>query len=80
MRLPSILNVCVTHRFAVCLLQKFHGLLPFVLFVLLTHLQWRSLLLVFYVLRWESQYLYLLAIVNHYDSKLIKCDTLHDSK
>ncbi|TNN47414.1 hypothetical protein EYF80_042417 [Liparis tanakae] len=37
-------------RFAAGLLQKLHRLLPFVLFVLLTHLEGGSLLLVFYVL------------------------------
>lgn len=40
----------MTHRFAAGLLQKLHRLLPFVLFVLLTHLKGGSLLLVFYVL------------------------------
>lgn len=41
---------CMTHGFAAGLLQELHRLLPFVLFVLLTHLQRGSLLLVFYVL------------------------------
>lgn len=52
-RVVFVLSVwCATHRFGACLLQKLHRLLPFVLLVLLTHLQRRPLLLVFYVL-WE---------------------------
>lgn len=49
--LSAVVSVCcVTHRFAGGLLQKLHCFLPFVLLVLLTHLQRGSLLLVFYVL------------------------------
>lgn len=64
--------ICVTHRFAVGLLQKLHRLLPFVLFVLLTHLQRRSLLLVFYVLLVGKSVL----IFNGYCLRLtLKCET-----
>ena len=49
-RSSEISVCCATHRFAGGLLQKLHCFLPFVLLVLLTHLQRGSLLLVFYVL------------------------------